>query len=749
MATGKDKFWPIDDVAALVENVVGGYPYALANGMKLTVEIDGVEQEVTFATVDFANIAAATAAEVAYVLDRDLDDCRAMRAGVSLQGIKLVTLDAGSSTTLQVTGGTANAVLAFPTTINYGISDGTLSAQQYTQGLAITLSWYLWVSGHTSEGGWWDGQFKILMKQGEYAREHDDSRATTVFSTTYGAGALQGHKTETVTGLTAGLPYYFSFFVYNTTWGVWMYDQNASFAWSYPFGQWGHSSFMFRRSPARDQRNDSDGHWAGWLSLYGTALDGKKTEIEQLKTFYDIPNVRAEFIPQHDYLLGWPTNYELPENEQRDETENVIPLWHKKGRAVSVEFPLEQVSGYDIQLVDGWKYVMLHNDTSCVHPDTTNPALPTYAGRQADLMKYHPDIGGWHDVNGWGVFFLPIEGSSGVLTATMIAKVARLMPVLKDSWVDYSLILENAAVEETPLAPTEECLGTGITLLDEEIPLSPEEEEVALLRPYFAMLHNDVDTLHYSGSGTITTWARHPHADFTFDGDKNLLAAAMFNDDPGPIAIDFVVLGSTLGEDWVETGTLSIVADAGAFGGYALSFDAVNSYLTASGFGFIASGLLLDSGTISLRVKPGYSGTPSADQYFFTIMTPIGNSLLELQHHTGTGLLEAKMTTAAGVSIYTQSAAWSPTAGNWYHFEFNFSDTTGTSLAELFVDGTKLLTGAVSGARGVATHTFIGGSGAILNDFRVDEFLMYNAVKHTANFTPPTTELWGYADVYP
>ena len=85
--------------------------YVLVDGQTLLVEVDGgSEQTATFNTADFSNIAAATADEVAVVIDTDLTDASAFDDGGS-PTIRSDTRGLGSS--LKVTGGTANAVLGF------------------------------------------------------------------------------------------------------------------------------------------------------------------------------------------------------------------------------------------------------------------------------------------------------------------------------------------------------------------------------------------------------------------------------------------------------------------------------------------------------------------------------------------------------------------------------------------------------------------------------------------------------------
>ena len=89
-------------------------PYALANGNTLTVKIDAeaVAQSIAFLTAEFVNIAAATAEEVAAVINAKIVGAQSTAtAGGTKVTITSDTLGTGSH--VEVTGGTANAVLLF------------------------------------------------------------------------------------------------------------------------------------------------------------------------------------------------------------------------------------------------------------------------------------------------------------------------------------------------------------------------------------------------------------------------------------------------------------------------------------------------------------------------------------------------------------------------------------------------------------------------------------------------------------
>ncbi|MFP2958495.1 phage tail sheath family protein [Myxococcus sp. 1LA] len=95
----------------------GAGPYALA-ALELLLRVDnGLEQTVLFSAADFADIANATATEVAAAINAVIVGGRATTPGGI---VRLASDTEGTASRIQVTGGTANAVLAFPGAASVG-----------------------------------------------------------------------------------------------------------------------------------------------------------------------------------------------------------------------------------------------------------------------------------------------------------------------------------------------------------------------------------------------------------------------------------------------------------------------------------------------------------------------------------------------------------------------------------------------------------------------------------------------------
>jgi uncharacterized phage protein gp47/JayE len=94
--------------------------YTLSDGQTLTFKVDGgAVQTVTFNTVEFADIANATAAEVAVVINAESTGVTAADEGGY---VRIVNDSDASGNSLEVTGGTGNAVLGFDTTLVKGFN---------------------------------------------------------------------------------------------------------------------------------------------------------------------------------------------------------------------------------------------------------------------------------------------------------------------------------------------------------------------------------------------------------------------------------------------------------------------------------------------------------------------------------------------------------------------------------------------------------------------------------------------------
>lgn len=118
-ATGGEKFLfalNVPLVKAFVESQ-NSSPYNLVGGETLFVEVGGQVETITFASTDFRTPGAATAQEVLKKINGTANsfECRVTNAGAQIK----IFSRSNTNEQIQVTGGTANAVLNFPTDLKY------------------------------------------------------------------------------------------------------------------------------------------------------------------------------------------------------------------------------------------------------------------------------------------------------------------------------------------------------------------------------------------------------------------------------------------------------------------------------------------------------------------------------------------------------------------------------------------------------------------------------------------------------
>jgi len=149
------------------------------------------------------------------------------------------------------------------------------------------------------------------------------------------------------------------------------------------------------------------------------------------------------------------------------------------------------------------------------------------------------------------------------------------------------------------------------------------------------------------------------------------------------------------------------------------------------------------TGAIKLKFTPNYSGSPVSNYALFSITETSGssNNLMQLLHITSGVLLLQVRDQAAGVIMTYSSPAWSPTASQTYEFELNYDLTAGAT--RIFIDGN--LHGVVQTGTGTRSSSIgllrVGNNnvGTYNSDFYIEDFVVFSAVQHTANYTPGYT----------
>jgi len=146
-------------------------------------------------------------------------------------------------------------------------------------------------------------------------------------------------------------------------------------------------------------------------------------------------------------------------------------------------------------------------------------------------------------------------------------------------------------------------------------------------------------------------------------------------------------------------------------------------------------------GAVKFIVIPNYSGTPLHGNVFFCTTEAEGNYNNNIQiTHEVTGNIEISIIDSAGTPIVAGTYFWQPVLGRPYELELDYDLTTG--IVRLFIDGRFVYenlsaTGTRSSSIGILR---VGCSWDSIStpatNFSIAKLIIYNAVQHTANYTP-------------
>ena len=152
-------------------------------------------------------------------------------------------------------------------------------------------------------------------------------------------------------------------------------------------------------------------------------------------------------------------------------------------------------------------------------------------------------------------------------------------------------------------------------------------------------------------------------------------------------------------------------------------------------------------GCIEFFVAPANSGTPNFGQYFVGIGNDGNEDNLACIRHATNGDLIAELFDDDGGLLASASANFDPAAGTYYHLCMSWSG----SVLRLFIDGMLQVESNYVDDRSsdidlLRLGAAVQDSTDAFPEFTLDELRIYDSVRRTANFTPPTEEL--NADVW-
>ena len=229
---------------------------------------------------------------------------------------------------------------------------------------------------------------------------------------------------------------------------------------------------------------------------------------------------------------------------------------------------------------------------------------------------------------------------------------------------------------------------------------------------------------------------------FTYDNTKAEFSGGLLRQkDQRPTNAVFGAKFTTQNENWSNlVGTLTGTAAINAGKLECLNSNSSVIYTDAS------IGNIGNKVAFKFKVTPNYSGAPSTNRNIFSIEDPAfpstKNTILLMHSASGATLrMQLGDASALVVTVGVSNGSlniWSPVAGTTYEFEFNLDTDTGTF--RLFIDGvlhSSKLALPIYTRTNTATRIRIGAGYSYASaDYTFDDFVIYNAVQHTANYTP-------------
>lgn len=242
-----------------------------------------------------------------------------------------------------------------------------------------------------------------------------------------------------------------------------------------PIGMWGDRLFASMPVYQQAQDDNNEDTLLRIFKLFGSSLDDAYSRISRPYSAYDYERIDAAVLPFIDRLIGWPTNFELPEDLRRRETGSAVDLWKAKGSSRALELVMQRTIGWDVEIFEGWRHVARTAYRTLERPadwiegeidlDSQLPAdqqptgiwddlsanqLMTWSARDGVpfnsvsstiLVLPSPD-NDWKNTNGVLIRLYPSPTAKTTLTRLAIAKAKNLIPlfVLHSADVYFAIV---------------------------------------------------------------------------------------------------------------------------------------------------------------------------------------------------------------------------------------------------------------------------------------------------------------------
>lgn len=322
------------------------------------------------------------------------------------------------------------------------------------------------VTGADLSGGASDftltGRVKILKKTKGFPRGAYDQQAVEVLNEDFSTTISSLTRNEPILHIdhedsdsTKPTWYYTAFYegvtdLNQTLWGFSpIYGHGRAF--SLNSGDSAHGDLAYDYMPRAFRVIDTRKHSRQlyrFLQVLGKPLDEIAERLQRfLETKHDPAKVDAAFLPYIDQLLGWPTNFELSEPRRRFETATAVSVFKTKGANDALEVAIQNITGWDTELEEGYKYVL----TTATLEDILDPnSAPSGWNTQTD--------GDWATL----VNSKPYNGtldlsnpSSILLTGDSTQNVCTIADFSEDGWIEPRGVLVDLYTSGGAVLPVE------------------------------------------------------------------------------------------------------------------------------------------------------------------------------------------------------------------------------------------------------------------------------------------------------
>lgn len=331
--------------------------------------------------------------------------------------------------------------------------DAEFEVKALSIGYALRITW---VTPNTLDVLDWNGRIRILRKADEWPQSWEDPDAEII----------SDEVTTTPTDneiiqsdLAPGKIFYYTLYMQRTD-NYWVEDPVNNRQSAYSYDRWGNTDYMYGSMPKGWQIDDNiieDRSLYNFIEIFGALADNIKTDTENLLTLFSAEEIHADLLWMIDAKLYWPTWDAIGAIQRRKETLNAVDNYKIFGTEPGYESILQEASLWDVEVYEGWRYVMFTNwRFGSTTPDTTDPEILPNIGDIEDKLKYINDSEGWHSVNGLVFEMTDVPGVSAELTEDIISRWYQLIDFSKASYVNYEIIIAPIISEELSLVPEDD-----------------------------------------------------------------------------------------------------------------------------------------------------------------------------------------------------------------------------------------------------------------------------------------------------